>query len=92
MAVGTATVDFGASPGLVHATVAVTGQGGIVSGSRVEAWVRPEATLDHSADETLEEQLRVTAATIVAGTGFTIYVECRLGLARGQFSIDWVWN
>lgn len=70
---GTATLDFGAFPGSSHATVAVTGQAGILSNSLVEAWIRPEATADHTADEHLAESLRVIAADIVAGVGFTIH-------------------
>lgn len=73
MASGTATLDFGAFPGKSDASVAVTGQAGIVSGSLVEAWIRPVATADHSADEHMVETLKVFAANIVAGTGFTIY-------------------
>lgn len=70
---GTATLDFGAFPGSSHATVAVTGQAGIVAGSLVEAWLRPEASADHSADEHMLETLKVVARDIVAGTGFTIH-------------------
>lgn len=70
---GTATLDFGAFPGKSDASVAVTGQAGIVAGSLVEAWIRPEATADHSADEHMVETLKVFAGNIVAGTGFTIY-------------------
>ena len=70
--VGTATVDFGAFPGSSHATVVVTGQAGIVAGSVVQAWIRPVATADHSADEHMLETIRVHASSIVAGTGFTI--------------------
>lgn len=70
---GTATLNFGAFPGASDASVAVTGQAGIVSGSLVEAWLRPEATADHSADEHMAETLKVLAGNIVAGTGFTIY-------------------
>lgn len=70
---GTADLDFGVFPGAIDATVAVTGQTGIVSGSLVEAWIRPVDTADHSADEHLIERLRVIAGNIVAGTGFTIY-------------------
>ena len=70
---GTATLDFGAFPGASDASVAVTGQAAIVAGSLVEAWIRPEATADHSADEHMLETLKVFAANIVAGTGFTIY-------------------
>jgi hypothetical protein len=70
--VGTATVDFGAFPGSSDATVAVTGQASIVAGSIVQAWIRPVATADHSADEHMLETIKVHASNIVAGTGFTI--------------------
>lgn len=70
---GTATLDFGAFPGKSDASVDVTGQAAIVAGSLVEAWLRLEASADHSADEHLIETLRVAAGNIVAGTGFTIY-------------------
>lgn len=70
---GTATIDFGVFPGKSDASVAVTGQTGIASGSLVEAWMFPVATGDHTADEHLVETIRVTAGNIVAGTGFTIY-------------------
>lgn len=93
---GTAVLNFGAHPGSTHASVAVTGQAGIVAGSLVEAWVRPEATADHSADEHTVEQFRVVARDIVAGTGFTIHgVETHamtIGKIYGQWSIAWVWN
>lgn len=70
---GTATLDFGAFPGASDASVDVTGQTGIVSGSLVEAWIRPVDTADHTADEHMLETIKVFAANIVAGTGFTIY-------------------
>lgn len=70
---GTATLDFGTFPGKSDASVAVTGQAGIVAGSLVEAWIRPVATADHTADEHMVETLKVFAANIIAGTGFTIY-------------------
>jgi hypothetical protein len=71
---GTAIVDFGAFPGLSDASVAVTGQAGILSTSLVEAWIYPLATSDHSADEHMVETIHAfaDASTIVAGTGFTI--------------------
>ena len=71
--VGTATIDFGAFPGASDASVVVTGQSGIVSGSVVQAWLRPVATADHTADEHWIETIRVVAGNIVAATGFTIY-------------------
>lgn len=72
MATGTATLDFGAFPGASDASLAVTGQGTIAAGSLVEAWLRPVATADHTADEHMVETLKIFAAAIVAGTGFTI--------------------
>lgn len=73
---GTTTIDFGTFPGTTDATVDVTGQTGIVSGSLVEAWIRPEATADHTADEHWVESIMVQAGNIVAATGFTIYARC----------------
>jgi hypothetical protein len=96
MATGTANLDFGAFPGKSDTSVAVTGQAAIASGSLVEAWIRPVATADHSADEHLVETLKVSAGNIVAGTGFTIY-----GLNSGQvgntrlyglWTTAWAWN
>lgn len=72
---GTATLDFGAFPGKLDASVVVTGQGSIIAGSLVEAWIRPIATAVHSADEHIMAagMLDIVAGTIVAATGFTIY-------------------
>jgi hypothetical protein len=70
---GTATLDFGAFPGASDASVAVTGQAGILAGSLVEAWLFPAATADHTADEHWVETIKVMAGNVVAGTGFTIY-------------------
>lgn len=72
-ATGTATLDFGAFPGTSDASIAVTGQASIVSGSIVNAWIRPVASADHSADEHMLETLKIFAGNIVAATGFTIY-------------------
>lgn len=69
---GTADLNFGVFPGASDASVSVTGQAAIVSGSLVEAWLRPEATVDHTADEHMVETINVFAHTIVAGTGFSI--------------------
>jgi hypothetical protein len=70
---GTVSLDFGAFPGASDASVAVTGQAGILGGSLVEAWILPAATADHSADEHIAEELMVFAGNVVGGTGFTIY-------------------
>lgn len=73
MAAGTATIDFGAFPGSSHATVDVTGQTAILTGSLVEAWLMPKDTSDHSADEHIVEPIKVIAGPPTAGVGFTIH-------------------
>lgn len=73
MATGTTNIDFGAFPGASDASVAVTGQAGILAGSLVEAWLRPVDTADHLADEHWVDGPKVVAGNIVAGLGFTIY-------------------
>jgi hypothetical protein len=78
---GTAILNFGAFPGASDASVAVTGQVGIVAGSTVKAWMRPVATADHTADEHMVETIEVFAGNIVAGTGFTVY-----GFNRSQLN------
>ena len=70
---GTTTVNFGAFPGEADTSVAVTGQGSILSGSLVEVWIYPSATSDHSADEHVIDPPYVVAGNISAGVGFTIY-------------------
>lgn len=70
---GTATLDFGVFPGKSDTSVEVTAQAAIVGGSLVEAWIRPVATADHSADEHMVETIKVFAGNISAGVGFTIY-------------------
>lgn len=68
---GTAEVDFGAAGG-ADASLAITGQAGILAGSIVWAWLIAAATADHTADEHLVETLEVRTGSIIAGTGFTI--------------------
>jgi hypothetical protein len=70
----------------------VTGQTAILSGSKVEAWIRLVATGEHSTDEVLAEQIQVLAGNINAGNGFTIYGNPLLGVAYGNYSVDWVWS
>lgn len=88
---GTATVDFGAFPGATDASVAVTGQSGILSGSVVMASMRMVATSDHSADEHFVEEMDVVAGNISAGVGFTIYAKARNHRLYGQWTLGWSW-
>ena len=90
---GTALLDFGAFPGASDASVAVTGQTSILSGSLVEAWIRPAATTDHSADEHIVDPPRIVAADIVAATGFTIHAFSNNTVPHhGKYTVAWVWN
>lgn len=92
-ATGSTTATFGAYPGATFATVVITGQDGIVSGSHVEAWLDPTqaATADHSPDEHRAADIDVRCETIVPGTGFTIYLETRNLAQYGSYNISWVW-
>ena len=93
MATGTATVDFGSTP-THEASIAVTGQTLIASGSLVEAFVQGDSTADNTATDHrfAGVSFRLLCDTIIAGTGFTIYVTCIAGLAKGTFKIRWVWS
>lgn len=87
---GAAVLDFGAAPGSSSASVAVTGQGSILSTSHVEAWLMAEATASHNAIEHLIVPMQVRCGDVVAGTGFTIHAATELRLT-GTFAVRWVW-
>jgi uncharacterized protein (DUF2345 family) len=88
---GTATIDFGS--GGHAASVAVTGQAGIGSGSHAEAWLMAEASADHNAEEhaLVAALSSITCGALIAGTGFTIYGRSTITLS-GVWTIRWVWN
>lgn len=71
---GTRTIDFGAFPGASDASATVTGAElvGIATSSRLECWIEPASTADHSADEHMLETIKVFGdrSSIVAGTSF----------------------
>lgn len=64
---GTATLDFGVFPGASDAFVDVASVG-VLTTSLVEAWIRPEATNDHTADEHMVETLKVFGVCTVNDT------------------------
>lgn len=91
---GSATINFGSSPGTAEATIAVTGQTLLSGSSKVETWIMETTTggntaLDH---RTLAALCRVTAGTLIAGTGFTIFAYLPLGKAVGTYTIQWAWS
>lgn len=89
---GTATLDFG-STGTDVASVAVTGQTGILSGSLAEAWLSRGTTADNDteAHQMAAALMSITTGDIVAGTGFTIKAFCHDSELTGTFSVNWVW-
>lgn len=89
-AAGTTVVDFG-SAGATDASVAVTGQTGIAATSAVLAQIQATASADHTADEHRVEEIDVSAGSITAGTGFTIYAKTRNFPLYGKWSVAWSW-
>ena len=89
---GTAQLAFGAAPGANEASIAVTGQTGIVAGSTVMAFLMSDTTAGHTAIDHRYAALLLglTAGNIVAGTGFTIYGTC-LDRMQGTFQVRWLW-
>jgi hypothetical protein len=57
---GTTTIDFGAFPGASHVSIAITDTS-ILDTSLCEAWIRPEASADHTFDEHLVETIKFHA-------------------------------
>jgi hypothetical protein len=90
---GTATLSFGATP-TDNATVVVSGQATIASGSLVEAWIMGATTGTNNEQNHLQAGalIRCTPGIPVAATGFTIYGEVIAGRVTGDFSVQWVWN
>lgn len=92
--VGSATLDFGATPGEFDASVAVTGQTAILAGSHCEAFWMGDSTADHNADEHALGPclISLVCRDVVAGTGFTIVGRSACGhRLTGQWSVRWVW-
>lgn len=91
---GTATIDFGASPGSNEASVAVTGQTAISATSKAEVFVMGDdtATAHTASDHRYLPQLAsFTAGTPSAGVGFTIYGRS-IHKLQGQFALRFVWS
>lgn len=90
---GTAIVDFGAFPGAAYATVDVTGQTGILSGSLVEAEIYVSASADHTADEHAIDPPRIQAGAVTAGVGFPIHAFTTNNyFTWGKWNVYWVGN
>lgn len=90
--IGEAVIDFGAFPGTSEVQVSVTGQTGILTTSKAEAWVSAVATSDHTINDHayVSQLIGLSCSAPVAGVGFTIYARCMDNL-QGTFNINWVW-
>jgi len=91
---GTATLSFGTFPGSNEASIAITGQSGITSDSKVESWIMgSDSTSDHTENDHryLPLFLALTCGNISNGVGFTIYGRSTERLT-GTFSVRWVWT
>lgn len=92
---GTATLTFGTAASRdIYAEAVVTGQAGILSTSKVEAYFMDDTTADHSADEHIlaGSMMDLVCGSVVAGTGFTVYALARekQGLVGG-WTVRWIW-
>ena len=88
-ATGTAVLNFGAFPGKGEAELDVS-MPGLLSTSLIEAWIRPETTTDHSADEHVIEDFMVDAVFLSAGTA-RIVLHPRDGRCYGLYNTNWGW-
>jgi hypothetical protein len=91
---GTATLDFGSTPGTNYVTVAVTGQTTIASNSHIRAWIQgTDSTATHNAFEhtLLPLYVNINTSDVIAGTGFTINAITELRLS-GTISVRWQWT
>lgn len=86
---GTATINFGTSPGSNEASIAVTGQTSISGTSKAEAYFMGDDTATgHTASDHryAAALMALTCGTPSAGTGFTIYARSE-HKHEGQFSV-----
>jgi hypothetical protein len=91
VATGTATLNFGAAPGGNIAQVDVTGQAGVLSGSKIEAFLMAsDSTADNSDYQHRILPIRLRCGNITAGTGFTIYAISDWTVSN-TLLVEWVW-
>lgn len=96
---GTTTINFGAFPGALDASVTITGG---ATGTLGEAWIVPVATADHSVDEHILAAPTIRAAA-PSGGNLTIYGVAQSGEGAGArnasaprcyglWTVGWVTN
>jgi len=90
--IGTATVDFGATPA-TEASVVVSDPT-ITANAFIEPWIMASSTTDNdaAAHKQAAAFFRCVASEPDPGVGFTITVFCLIGAATGTFKIKWTWS
>jgi hypothetical protein len=92
--VGSSVLSFGAAPGTNIATITITGQAAILSGSKIKVWFQAETGTDFNAYEhglILPQFVSLTAGDIIPATGFTIYAATQLRI-NGNIICHWEWS
>lgn len=87
---GTATLNFGTTPGSSLATVTVSGQTGFTAASHVEAWLQGDNTATHNSIEHLIAPIKIRCGDLITGS-FTVYASTELRLT-GTFTVHFSWS
>ena len=89
---GEATISFGSTP-TNEATVTITGQGSILTTSKVKAWIMGATTSDNDESSHLFAGLSINVVSSIptAATGFTLYASTIAGYVTGDFKVKWEW-
>lgn len=89
MATGTATVSFGSTPAS-EASVTVTGQSGITTGSFAEAFMMGDSTSDNDVTDHkfAGVSFRIVCSDLVAGTGLRYTQRQRQGWQQVIFKLN----
>jgi len=90
---GSTTITFGTAPGSSTGSATVTGQTGLLAGSRIRAWMQG-STADFNEYEhstVLPLLVGLGISDVVAGTGFTIQAATQERLT-GSIAVNWEWS
>ena len=91
-AIGSKLITFGSRSD--RATVRVSDQPGILSTSKVEAWIMADSTSDHSADEhrllASRPRTRPIVSGVAANDGFDITIQSD-STESGEYKLRWAW-
>lgn len=90
---GNATIDFGLTPSS-EASVAVTGQTGILSTSQVRCSLQGDTMGLNTVDDFIlaAETMNFVPSAPTAGVGFTIYASSGFALWTSRFRVRWRWS